>query len=184
MHWQRVLTHQGTVSLHTTNRLTTSLTQVTSGTCSVPTSHTTLVPAQTLNTKPDNHHPFTFTTNTSLNNIDNTFPHHDHQHPIRQPTAVSTSPLRSSPSKRERTDDWTEPSTGPGSTSSSTGPVGGSHSHWYLLEPSRTGLNQFLTRLVVHKIEYNKYITIYTNITIYILKNGAHPNEKSWKRSV
>ena len=80
MHWQRVLTHQGTVSLHTTNRLTTSLTQVTSGTRSVPTSHTTLVPAQTLNTKPKNHQPFTSTTTTSPHNIDNLFPYHNHWH--------------------------------------------------------------------------------------------------------
>ena len=74
---------------------------------------------------------------------------------------------------------------GPGSTSCAAGPVVGSHSHWHLLGPSRTGLNQFSTRLTVHKIEYKKYISnIYNNITIYIPKSGAHPNEKGWKWSV
>ena len=61
-----------TVSLCTTNRLTTSLTQVKSK------------PNQSLlrpwTQKPKNHQPFTSTTNTSPHNIDNPFPHHDHRH--------------------------------------------------------------------------------------------------------
>ena len=56
----------------------------------IPMSHTTLVHAQTLNTKTENHPPFTFTTNTLINNIDNTFPHYNHWHPIGQPTVAST----------------------------------------------------------------------------------------------
>lgn len=40
------------------------------------------VQTQTPNTKPERHHLFTSTPNTSPRNINNTFPHHNHRHPI------------------------------------------------------------------------------------------------------
>ena len=67
------------------------------GTCSNSMSCITLVPARTPNTKAENHPHLIFTTNTPINNIDNTFPHHNHRQLIGQPTAdshINPSPTR------------------------------------------------------------------------------------------
>ena len=56
-------------SVQTQTHDTNNIDQV--GTCSIPISHTTLVPAWTLNTKTRNYPHFIFTTNTPINNINN-----------------------------------------------------------------------------------------------------------------
>ena len=83
-------------SVQTQTHDTNNIDQV--GTCLIPISHTTSVPTRTPNTKTENHPQFIFTTNTPINNINNTFPHHNHWHPIGQLTADSR--INPSPTRR------------------------------------------------------------------------------------